>query len=246
MGRVNLAGGIACVGVWVATVHALAAPQSVIEATTLISQSYAINAKCNLLAEAEREELMDFLARAEIALAEQASVKIARDAINKGKSLGQAVSCDDSARQLVVSTLALARGAETQIELQEAKIEPAEKEPPPVQAAAAPLTQPVALAVVQQDPVPKKPKKALAQPPKEKVQAQRQKKKAAPSLAQYAGVAEKYYVELKCRSMSGPAVKRLYANVLSNHRKAVAENGAAPVKAMLRAAEARAGAARCG
>jgi hypothetical protein len=66
-----------------------------------------------------------------------------------------------------------------------------------------------------------------------------------PSLVRYAGVAEKYYVELKCRSMSGAAIKRLYATVLSSHRKALAENDAAQVRTMLRSAEARAGSARC-
>ena len=243
-----------------------AAPKTAFEATALLSQSFAINAKCHVLPDAERDELMDFLARAEIALAEQSSVKEARAAVAKGRTAGNASTCSTDDKQLVMTTLGFARHAQAGSQTQEAGANPIKTAPdreslpvkaasttvkPQAQADAQPVTAAVAVAEPPAEVKPKKVKTKKPQPVKAQVlpevkKAPLKKRASSSSLSRYANVAQKYYVELKCRSMSGAAVKRLYANVLANHRKALAENDPAAVKSMLRAAEARAGSARCG
>ena len=66
------------------------------------------------------------------------------------------------------------------------------------------------------------------------------------SLASYSNLAEDYYVELKCRSMSLSAAQRMYNDVLAQHRAALATGGAAAVRKMLRQAQNRAGQRSCG
>ncbi len=64
-------------------------------------------------------------------------------------------------------------------------------------------------------------------------------------LLQYGGLAQRYYIELKCRSMSYEEMKRLYATIVVRHRAAISSYPRFEVKAMLRAAKARADIANC-
>lgn len=61
----------------------------------------------------------------------------------------------------------------------------------------------------------------------------------------YAQTAEAYYKELRCRRKPLKAVNAMYATVLKQHRQAVAEGGKSAVRALLRAAEARASRGAC-
>jgi hypothetical protein len=65
------------------------------------------------------------------------------------------------------------------------------------------------------------------------------------NLMQYAGLAQRYYTVLKCRSMSYEKIKRLYATVVVSHKAAVAEYKRSDIRAMLSAAKARADIANC-
>lgn len=64
-------------------------------------------------------------------------------------------------------------------------------------------------------------------------------------LVQYGGLAQRYYKELKCRSMTYEEIKRLYASVVVRHRAALSSYPRFEVKAILRAAKARADMANC-
>lgn len=61
----------------------------------------------------------------------------------------------------------------------------------------------------------------------------------------YAVTAEAYYKELRCRTKSGRAMNAMYSIVLRQHRAAIASQGKAAVRALLRAAEARAARGSC-
>ena len=61
----------------------------------------------------------------------------------------------------------------------------------------------------------------------------------------YAVTAEAYYKELRCRTKTGRAMSAMYSIVLRQHRAAIASQGKAAVRALLRAAEARAARGSC-
>ena len=240
---------------------ASAQSMAAVDVTSMLAKSHALDARCNILAEADRQDLMDYLARAEILLAERDSVKAARNAIAKGKAAGGDGACGPEQEKFVRDILAAAR-ASTAAEppVQEAAEPPsAAPQPlPPKQVEASLNSIPkLRQAVAEPKPVAEiKTTKKKAVPvsglavarlakPKPAALALAPKKKTSSSLNAYAGLATRYYVELKCRSMSGPAVKKLYANVLANHKQAVAENGPSAVRSVLRGAEARANARNC-
>ncbi len=235
------------------------------DVTRMLAKSNTLDTRCNILAEADRQDLMDYLARAEILLAERNSVKAARSAIAKGRAAGGEGACGPEQDKFVRDILAAAR-ASTTVEppVQQASEPPAaapQPLPPKQIEASLNSTPKLRQAVVEPEPKPvadirnktikKKaaPVNALAVAPKAKVRladpAIAAKKKPSSVLNAYAGLAQRYYVELKCRSMSGSAVKKLYATVLANHKQAVAENGPSAVRSVLRGAEARANARNC-
>jgi hypothetical protein len=229
--------------------RALAAPSPAEDAAMLLAKSAAIDAKCGVLAKERSQTLRNFVAQAEISLAEKASVSAARKALSGGRAAGKTAVCDDAAKKLVNDILAAATAATT------APIEDTTtvKTPAPVIVAEKPTPAPVALAVAQQ--VAKRPVVvAKKQKPKAKtpavvvVKAVKPAKIAKPvkGLATYAGVAEKYYVAVRCRTMSVSRINSLYQTVLTNHRQALASNRARDVRTMLKAAEARADNKSCG
>jgi hypothetical protein len=98
--------------------------------------------------------------------------------------------------------------------------------------------------VAQKAAVPLASKKKLPTPVATKVITEVKSKKKV-SLASYSNLAEKYYVELKCRTMPMSSAKRLYANVLAQHRAAMASEGAPAVRKVLKDAQSRAGSQSC-
>jgi outer membrane biosynthesis protein TonB len=230
------------------------------EVTAILAKSQALNARCGILNENDSQDLMDFLARAEILLAERESVGAAKAALSKGKAQGSSGACGSEESKFVNDVLAAAKaGSAAEDAVQPAAEQPAAEPQSPAQVeASTPSPEP------EPEKPAKKPKVAEVKPAKKKTEAvalatedkkpktkpailadAKQKKKTSPALSTYAGLAQKYYTELKCRNMSGPAVKRLYASVLSSHKKALADSGASAVRTTLRSAEARANASRC-
>ena len=61
----------------------------------------------------------------------------------------------------------------------------------------------------------------------------------------YALVAEKYYVAMRCGTLSSSRINSLYQTVLVNHRQALSSNRPRDVRNMLKAAEAKAGTKSC-
>jgi outer membrane biosynthesis protein TonB len=227
------------------------------QATTLLAKSHALNLKCNILGDAEGQQLRDFVARAEISLAEKASVSAARKAIASGREDAKTAACDDTNRKMVGDVLAAAK---TAVET-------------PVAAAAAPqaiepekpaMPETTALAVANPEPTPAAPK-IIKKPAKQtvvlkptkpvaRVKAEAAPKtvaktekpiKTKPGLQGYAKVAETYYAALKCGNLSPGKIQRLYKTVLTSHQQALTGNRPGDIKVMLRNAEARAGSRSC-
>lgn len=221
------------------------------KATQMLARANAADSKCNILDATQHQELKDYVARAEISLAEKQSVKAARSAIAGGKAAGQAMACDATAEQFVNSVLGAARGAVDA--LAKLKQPAAETVPPQVSGVATPIepspivttepqTEAANIVVPAKPKLPKPAKQAAVAPtPKQPITATKQK-----GLDSYAAVAKKYYVELRCRSMSAQQINRLYANVLSSHRKALASNNPQAIKAMLVNVESSARRTSCG
>ena len=245
-------------------------------ASIQLARSLAIDTRCKILSPAERQDLKDFVARAEIALASRYSVKMARDTLGKGRAEGKIAPCDSTASAQVKAILQLARQATADAPMVVADPAPAlapqpqpaqavqEKpsNPPPAQMAAAEpkpaepvaVAEPQKVAPVKKPVLPKKVKAPVvankaAKPPQTIKLVQRAKDKPTrtnSNLASYANLAEDYYVELKCRSMPTRSVQRMYADVLVQHRAALASGGAAAVGRLLRNAQYRAGQRGCG
>lgn len=215
------------------------------QATTLLSKSHALNLKCNILGDAEGQQLRDFVARAEISLAEKVSVSAARKAIASGRAEAQTAACDDTSRKMVGDVLAAAK---TAVEAPVVAEKPAEPEKPETTALAVAEPEPAAPKVIA-----KPPKQiAVIKPPKpvKRVKTVAPAKDVKPSktkasLQGYAQVAENYYAALKCKNLSAGKMQRLYKTVLTSHQQALAGNRPGEIKVMLRNAEARAGNRSC-
>lgn len=238
---------LSCLATGVGVAIAIAQGMAPSDVTSMLAKSNTLDMRCKILAEADSQDLMDYLARAEILLAEHESVKVARAAMANGKAAGDTASCGPEQTKFVTGVLAAAR-ASTMVE---SPAQPA-MESPSVPALRQTTAEP--------EPIPEGAPKSVAAADVKVVNAERVvaksrpktlastvaiNKKNASSLNAYAGLAQRYYVELKCRSLSGTAVNKLYGNVLASHRKAVAENGPSAVRAVLRIAEARAKAKSC-
>jgi hypothetical protein len=231
------------------------------EATSLLAKTHAIDGKCGVLSPEARQDLKDLVARAELSLAEKASVSVARKAILSGRAAGKATQCDASANKLVNDVLHAARAAATVAVSDDTRSDPQADSQPQALAAAAnePVTTPepedtVAVAAVEPEPVMKKPVNAgsvIIKPKKPTNLAGAGKnvivpgKKKANAVATYAVVAEKYYVARRCNNMRSGAINQLYKKVLANHQQALSAAGVGPVRAMLRQAEANAAGRSC-
>jgi hypothetical protein len=229
---------------------AQAAAMDPAEATTLLSKSHSVNVKCKFLAVDQGQHLRDLVARAEISLAEKASVSVARNAIAAGRSQAQTIACDETNRKTVNDVLAAASAAITSAVAIEPPVATAAVVEPPKSenkslAVIVPTVKPAKqLASVQKTPI--KPQIAIIRPQKP---AGRVKTatgdKTKKSLGGYAQVAETYYTALRCGTMSRSEISSLYQTVLASHQQALSNNRPAAVKSMLLNAEARADGHSC-
>jgi outer membrane biosynthesis protein TonB len=221
------------------------------QATILLAKSNVINQKCSVLPSAEGQQLRDFVARAEISLAEKVSVAAARKAIAEGRSQGELAACDESNRKSVNDVLAAANTASQMAVATATPEKPAEpKKPITATVAVAQPQAPQPKAIV----APAAPKQAVILKPKKVVAPVKTAEpvriikplKIKDKLQGYSKVAETYYSAMKCRSLDRDQMAKLYENVLQSHKEALANNRPRDVKAMLQSAEARANERSCG
>ena len=80
-------------------------------ALELLAKSVVVDNKCNVLTVSERDELSNYVAKAEVAAAERTTVDVTRSALSAGQSQGRAETCGEIASQEVKATLTAAREA---------------------------------------------------------------------------------------------------------------------------------------
>ena len=80
-------------------------------ALELLAKSVVVDNKCNVLTVSERDELSNYVAKAEVAAAEKTTVDVTRSALSAGQSQGRAETCGEEASQEVKETLTAAREA---------------------------------------------------------------------------------------------------------------------------------------
>ena len=231
----------------VASTPVMAAAIGPEKATELLARSQAINTKCGILAEPEQQELSDFVARAELSLAQKVSVKAAKAALTKGRALGRSALCDDASAQSVRDVLKAARqAADGMMDGSAVTTEP--DLAPTVKAATDAVLASIEKPVVQPKPLPKAEKKvvALSEAPQTAKPVKKTEKPAeAAGGGSYGVLAENYYRELRCKSMPYKKVSAMYARVVREHKLATAAQGKQAVKKILTAAKARAANRSC-
>ena len=232
--------------------YAQAATLDASQATQLLAKANALNGKCSILAPDKSQDLKDYVARAELSLAEKVSVSVARKAVSEGRASGKAALCDEAATKLVNDVLGAASIAATAAPIENNTVETeAPQTQPEPQVAAEEQPEPQALAVAEPEPAPVVQAKPIIIKPKKKTKAVVAAKnpqmplKAPKGLGGYANVAETYYVALRCGGVRPGKLNQMYKTVLANHNQALANNRPREVRAMLRAAEARAGSRSC-
>jgi hypothetical protein len=80
-------------------------------ALELLAKSVVVDGKCNVLTVSERDELSNYVAKAEVAAAERTTVAVTRSALSAGQSQGRAAACGAMASHEVKATLTAAREA---------------------------------------------------------------------------------------------------------------------------------------
>ncbi len=80
-------------------------------ALELLAKSVVVDNKCNVLTVSERDELSNYVAKAEVAAAERTTVAVTRSALSAGQSQGRAETCGEEASREVKQTLTAARDA---------------------------------------------------------------------------------------------------------------------------------------
>ena len=93
------------------TKPALAETVGLERALELLAKSVVVDKRCNVLTGSERDELSNYVAKAEVAAAEKTTVAVTRSALSAGQSQGRAETCGEEAIQEVKATLTAARDA---------------------------------------------------------------------------------------------------------------------------------------
>jgi hypothetical protein len=204
---------------FVAMKPAAAEPFTPLAAVELLAKSKAADAKCHFLGGDEAQELSDYVARGEIASAQQTSVSETQAAMAQGRKQGAAAACGEAAKADLRETLLAAREAMAAVDAGQS---------PPADAAAP-------------EPAKKQKTQALkAAPPLE------EKRATLPGLDGYGGKAFAYYLDRRCGHLSRAQARRFYSAIIRMHGEALASSGKAPVARALRAAEAKAKTVSCG
>jgi hypothetical protein len=80
-------------------------------ALELLAKSVVVDGKCNVLTVSEKDELSNYIAKAEVAAAERTTVAVTRSALAAGQRQGRAATCGTVASHEVRETLIAAREA---------------------------------------------------------------------------------------------------------------------------------------
>ena len=80
-------------------------------ALVLLAKTTVVDDKCHILTVSERDELSNYISRAEVSAAEKTTVEITRSSLAAGKQAGKRTACDEQARADVKDTLMAAREA---------------------------------------------------------------------------------------------------------------------------------------
>ncbi len=254
----------ALIGVLLPFSSTYAATLSPESAAELLARSDAANAKCHILADSDSIMLATLVDQAEASLVLKVSQAAATDSIASGRKLGASVKCDqttaaavrailDAARMAAVAAVPPLRGSENDVVNPPEEI-PGEQTaalPPPdethheaetasagatvdeanIELAPAPPSKHVKLAKRKARPTPA--------PVKDKIRENNDR------LSSYGNLAQRYYLERRCRNVSNVSIVSLYREVLAAHHASVVKFGAQSVSQTQRRAQARAAAKRC-
>ena len=80
-------------------------------ALELLAKTTVVDAKCHILNASERDELSNYISRAEVSAAQKTTVEITRSSLATGTRAGKATACDQQASSDVRDTLMAARAA---------------------------------------------------------------------------------------------------------------------------------------
>ena len=95
----------------IGTKPALAETVGLERALELLAKSVVVDNKCNVLTVSDRDELSNYVAKAEVAAAERTTLDVTRSAFSAGQSQGRTATCGAVASQEVKETLTAAREA---------------------------------------------------------------------------------------------------------------------------------------
>lgn len=193
------------------------------EAVKLLATAKAADAKCSHLAQADREELSDYLARAEIASVRLASTADVRAAIAAGRSSGENALCGADELAEIDATLGAARQAMAAVRRQEVEA----------------VRQPEGDRATRRRNAARPPRLMAASAAELRVPGEG-------GLGRYANQAMAYYVERRCRHLSRKETQAFWNHIVKRHAAALASNKRGRVAAALRGAEAAADGRACG
>jgi hypothetical protein len=208
------------------------------QAMVILAKSLAADSKCNFLSSVEHDELSNLVARAELSLAQKASVAVATTSLAQGKKAGQGSTCNADDRAEITEVLSAAKTAAAQAPVNKAE------EKPMAAVAQLPVTKAKEIMhpVTVEKPMAAKKLKLLAvanikQPIVKKIQHVK--------LQTYSTITAKYYLERRCGTMGAKAINALYQDVVSIHRSSLHTFGRGAVAAAMHRAEAQARSQSC-
>lgn len=190
------------------------------EATEHLAKARALDAKCRYLSEADHDELSDYVAKAEIVVANDQGVEAASSAVRMGKLTGEQMNCAPEGEEMVRATYAAGKQA-----MEAAKAAPAKEEPKPKR------NQAQILGAMSDDQM--------------EMRSPADPARSESSLARYRNEATAYYLELRCRSLSSREVRDFWRRIVSRHEAMISAYGRAPVVRARVEAERMAGRRPC-
>jgi hypothetical protein len=218
---------------------ALSEITSPVQALELLAKSKEIDLKCRRLSAAERQELSDYAARAEIAVARRNSAADAQAAITIGKAKGNAAKCDEATLTKVRETLSAARRALANLPSRVAETDGGliienRTSMPMRPSLIEPATPKFSTSIPSVDIEKAVPKAVDGLPRRNNL------------LTDYRKAATAYYVERRCGHLSHRDAQEFWNRIVERHHEVTAHNKKRAVSATLEAAEAAANALPCG
>lgn len=177
---------------------------------TILAKAHVADGRCKFLSKAERRELGNYRARAELASSQLMSQKKAEAAIAKGTAQGQAAACNERTRTDIIETLVAARAAIAEAD----GAEPDKQQP------------------------------AVTVDPVDKMLPGRKDKAVA--LAAYRALVKPYFLDLRCKHLSGRKARNYYEAIKDLQKATIGRHGATAVAAAQARAQREAKSVKCG